>query len=565
MTPPTGNSDHLSGSVRPRFGALLILAGAVALSILRCGPPTPEFTAAEMSVVRRVEGDAQAPIADASLLTVAVAAISRSSGSSPEHLRLPSIVAGVCLVATAFALAALLSGPAAGCVAAMLAAAHPLLVDTSRHLECGVWLALGFGLLHLSLSLSTRRGLQIGAVTLSTVVLVLAGYPGIFAVLVMALLLPFGDRAATKLGALILGATLATIIWWSSGAPLPPGAYFSEPLPLALRRAAALMSAGVNDLTAAAVVLPAAATVGLLMGRGRHGVLGLALSALGMVIGILAAQAARSVTFDGEPLAPAAFALCVLAGVGVDWTLARLDQRRWQLVWGSVLAFAIVLLWGWGGWGRTNESVPTWSGAARIVEKNAVADDEIVVLLDRPALTFHVPALEQRIVPQVSVLRSVLYYTGQKHYWFVSPSNVQFYPEWRKARDLMARLSILDVSPSDSILVWYVGQNGMDELQIQVAFFDLPTASLVRRTLLLDLFMAIGPLPQLLWKVDQIALCDEPLNFRNPSLLALVSYLAEHGHPDRAASLAFRLATAVPDWAEAQSVLAAFRPARPSI
>ena len=185
-----------------------------------------------------------------------------------------------------------------------------------------------------------------------------------------------------------------------------------------------------------------------------------------------------------------------------------------------------------------------------------------MVLLERPSFVFYAPDLAPRVEPQVRPALAAAYFVHPERTWLITPSDVRTLAGWQQIQKWMEHFPPVDLSADAALSLFYVGQISRDTLLSEVAYFDLPTASLARGTLLLDLLLKVGPIPVVLWKVDQVAL-SRGIDIRNPALLPAVSFLAANGHGDRAASLAYRLATAAPDWPEAQQALAAFQPSRP--
>jgi len=206
-----------------------------------------------------------------------------------------------------------------------------------------------------------------------------------------------------------------------------------------------------------------------------------------------------------------------------------------------------------------------WREAAAVVAANAGPNEPIVVLQQRQTFVFYAPELERRVEPSVRPIAAPAYFVHAKRGWLVAPNSLRSFASWKQVQNWLDRFRSVQLSPDPSIELWYTGRNAGSRLLVEVAFFTLPTRTLVQGRLLLDLLLHVGPIDQVLWKVDQIALSRGDDNLRNPELLQAVYYLAEHEHGDRAASLAYRLATAEPGWAEAQDALAAFQPsaARP--
>jgi hypothetical protein len=271
----------------------------------------------------------------------------------------------------------------------------------------------------------------------------------------------------------------------------------------------------------------------------------------------------------GSPYAYASEApFWLLAGAGTATLLATVEARggRAAASWfGGAMLVVVVLSQGWWVAAGLRPDDPGWREIAQVVRRNWRPDEAIVVLQDRAAFVFYAPDLERRVEPQLPPVRAVALFTGAAHGWLVVPRAVHFYPGWPVVEARLRHIAKIDLSPQPALgNLYYLGGKGKDELLLRVAFFDLPGPVLMQGSLLFDALQQIGALPQLLWKVDQLALAAPQPGLRNPSLLNVVLLLAEKQQGDRAASLAYRLATAVPDWPEARPVLAAFLPAHAS-
>jgi len=256
-------------------------------------------------------------------------------------------------------------------------------------------------------------------------------------------------------------------------------------------------------------------------------------------------------------------AYLLLAGAGLSVLRHTVAGRFWpRLAWAVPCgALVVVGLIQWPSVrAEVQRSNTNWRDAARMVAANALPGQPIVVLSDRASFVFYAPHLEARVEPAVRPALAPGYFVRVERGWLIAPAAVRLYPGWNYIARWLERFPPVNLSPDPSIDVFYMGRGDRDLLHLEAAFFDLPTAVLVRGNLLFRLLQTIGPIPQVLWKVDQIALSRERLNLRNPDLLNALYFLAEHGHADRAASLAYRLAMAEPDWQEAQRALAAFRP-----
>ncbi|MBI3786098.1 MAG: glycosyltransferase family 39 protein [Deltaproteobacteria bacterium] len=209
-------------------------------------------------------------------------------------------------------------------------------------------------------------------------------------------------------------------------------------------------------------------------------------------------------------------------------------------------------------------AAPDWRQITQIVRRNWRPDEPIVVLHDRDAFVFYAPDLDSRVEAVSTPARAMVALGAIEHGWLIAPFAAHLYPGWGAVEEWMKRFAALDLSPSpQSCSLYFVGRNGHDDLLRRAEYFDLPAASLMHGSLLFDLVALEGASNSALWKVDQLALAPVEPQLRNPSLLNVVYLLAQRGDGDRAASLAYRLATAAPDWIEARGALEAFRPAAP--
>lgn len=226
----------------------------------------------------------------------------------------------------------------------------------------------------------------------------------------------------------------------------------------------------------------------------------------------------------------------------------------------TVLACGVcALLLGPGTARQLAEAPLPWPSVAAMLRNNLGPVDPIVVMLDRNSLVFYAPDLERRILPQLPPGRSLSYLQGVRSGWLIAPWGVRFYPGWPKLRAWVEQFHAVDLSSDPRLHVYYFNDRGRPDALRQIATFDLPSETLVRGDLLQELASDPQLSAALLWKIDQLALWPTPSNLRNPALLATVSLLANGGSADRAASLAYRIASAEPDWPEAQTMLAAFQ------
>ncbi len=492
-------------------------------------------------------------------------------GYGESTLRLPGAVAGTLAVLAVWVLGRAIFGTWVSVYAVVLLALSPLHVWLSRTVGTDVWLSL----LAPLTALAFWRAVQAPEATwrwgaLAALALACAtDYQGVLllaALAVYAAVVCVRDPARIPVSsclrmvgiAALAGVVAAYVLPRPGGSlvPVRPGwwliAYITN-----------LLAAGPADAPLAASALAAAALLGAAWAA--RTVEGGGLIVAWAVAGIcgLVGRAWRLRT----PLAPEhfsmvlpAYLLLAAAGFGrIESIARRVASARWAAVMqaGVLVLLPLIELPALADY--FHQPPPSWREVGAILDRNAGPDDIVVPMQERDSVAFYAPRLESHIQLPTRPAIVPAFFVHRKRGWVVAPAAARLYAGWKRVEEFFERLPPVELSAGADIQVWYVGQTGRDQLLFEAAFFDLPTATLVRGDLLMDILRVAGPAPPVLWKVDQIALSRDPLDLRNPALLNVVYYLAEHEHGDRAASLAYRLATAEPNWPEAQEALAAFQ------
>ncbi len=494
-------------------------------------------------------------------------------GDAEATLRLSSAVAGTLTILAVWALGLLSSGAETGMYAAVALAVSPLHVALSRRVGTDAWLTLLVTLAALAFiwamqaSAARRRQLLCMAVALLACTCGSRALLGLAAMAITAAALAVPQPSVRRLAArsclmLLLLAAAGSIFVFYHPPPVDdtlPRPDFGWTFPLQLL---SQLATGQPQRPWAAAVLLAGAILGLVADGGSAvGILSTLWVLIG-VAGVLFGEWLIRLPFKPQDVGFVLPAYLLLGAAGLAWlrrTLCSDRARRGAQGAALALLLAIELPGLVGGF---NQQPASWRAAAQVVGDNIRPNDVLVVLAEQPAFAFYAPDLAQRMEPDVRPSRASGYFVHRKRGWLVAPTRLKERIGWTAMVRWLERFPPVDLSPDAGITLLYMGQGGRDELFLETAYFTLPTATLVRGTLLLDWLQQIGPVPAVLWKVDQIALSREALDFRNPSLLSAVYDLAQHNQGGRAASLAYRLATAEPDWDEAQRALAAFRPGR---
>ena len=491
-------------------------------------------------------------------------------GYGEATLRRPIAFAGTLTILVVWALGLLACGSEAATYAAVALALAPLHVGISRRVGPDVWLTLCATLTVVTCLWAARapqawrRQALCGVLAMLTCACAYRGVLVIAAIAVAAVVLAIRDPlmrhwATRCILLMFLAAAVAGMAAayaqprWYAGILRPPidGRFPFDLLSQLATHQPQQWSAG--------IALAVCATVGLAsIGRSRAGTfLGSWLLVGGT--GLLGTDWLRHAAFQPEAISFVLPAYVLLGAAGLTWLRRTVCVgNRAVTAIGQVAACTLLLALGLPGL-RELPRQPSWRDAAHVVAANLRPDDVLVVLAEQPSFTFYAPDLVRRMEPDVRPAWASGYFARRKRGWLVVPAQVRNRPGWAVMQRWLDRFPPVDLSPDDRTVVLYMGQGGHDDLVVESAYFPLPTATLVHGRVLLDWLLQVGPVPAVLWKVDQIALSREAVDVRNPALLQAVYYLAQHDHGDRAASLAYRLATAEPHWEEAQRALEAFR------
>ncbi len=569
--------------LRAAIVAVIVLAGAL-VQLHQLG--SDSFDGGEISQVNSAAGPlqlmprAQASTAVAELsLPVLITRFALRWGYGEFTLRLPSVLAGTAAAVVLWLLGAVTVGHEGALYATVLLVFSATHVGFSRQVGSEVWR----GLLALSTVLafwstgSVREGRHSSRVSgrwlvfaVASTLLCLSSYAGALVVASLAACLIWAAVAGSAkasttlvgLAAMLMAGSAAALLYFRNP-PAPDRAWFPVLLLPRFREVIGgltpfdtLGGAGVT-----LVGLSALAGAIWIVVRGEKGAILLSWAVIG-VAGVVVAGWARRAAFSPGQIAFVYPAYLLLAGAGlrlVREVFAR-ASGRWALLIQTSLVVGLVLVEIPALARYFRQPRMPWREAAAIVAANVRHDDVIVVLQERESFLFYAPDLGGRVK---SLMRPALA-PGQlakaKRAWLVAPWYLHMYPGWTRIEAWFKRFPPVDLSPSPELDVFYLGLEGRDQLLLEAAFFELPTSTLMHGSFLFDVLRGVGVQSPVLWKVDQIALSRRPLRSVNPDLLNVVYYLAEHGHGDRAGSLAYRLATARPDWQVAREALAAFQP-----
>jgi len=508
-------------------------------------------------------------------LSTWITAATLESGYGERTLRLPSAAAGTLTIVAVWGLGVLSFGAETGLYAAAAIAAAPLHVALSRTVGQDSWLTLFVTLTVLTFTWAVqkprdgRRQMVCAATALLACscayrgLLVLAALA--LAAVVMATRRPSLRRLARRTCLMVSLVAAAAVVLAVYHPPQSDSAYlrphFGWMVQLQMLNE---LATGQPRQWWAGAGLVSGIVSGLISTAGsRSAIICIAWLLVGTE-GLFLGEWSKRIAFRPADIGFVLPAYLLLAAAGLTWVRRTLvpDTVRLLAVGGQAAALALLLaveLPELADYFHQHNG--SWRAAAQVVAANSRPYEVLVVLAEQPSFAFYAPDLAPRMEPDVRPARAPGYFVHPKRGWLVVPDSLRHLGGWNVMQQHLMRFPPVDLSPDASTVVLYMGQGGYDQLLFEAAHFTLPTATLVRGTLLLDWLQLIGPVPAVLWKVDQIALSREALDFRNPSLLHVVYYLAEHNHAGRAASLAYRLATAQPDWDEAQRALAAFRSA----
>ena len=505
-------------------------------------------------------------------LSAVVTRLALHWGYAEATVRLPSALGGIATLVAVAMLGPQLVGGEAALYATALLACSPLHVTASRHVGSDPWFSLLAIISVAAFCWSVQEPRNIARWMIFSAVTSLAALSGHAAYLLLASLVVSAVlvflRHGTTIG--IAGRALLTLlpasivaVWWISGRYLPVSL---APFPMGVGwlfvYAVAALATGADAFGWGAVLLLCAA-LGAMFGGEAVARRTLASLVVVGVSGVIGAAILLHFQFDGAQVGFVLPAYLLLAGSGLS-VMRQAAFGRFSPRVALAVQCAALAIFGLIEWkpvrGELQRSTTAWREAARIVAANALPGQPIVVLPDRTSFVFYAPDLDRRVEATGHPAFAPGYFVGVDRGWLIAPAALHLYPGWDQLANWLKRFPPVNLSPDPSIDVLYLGRGEYALLFIEAAFFDVPTAALVRGNLLFRLLQVFGPIPHVLWKVDQIALSREQLNVRNPDLLNALYYLAEHGHADRAASLAYRLAVAEPNWAEAQRALAAFHP-----
>jgi len=504
------------------------------------------------------------------LLSQGLTGLALRGGYDGWRLRLPSAVAGTAAALALWWLTLTVCGPEPALYAAALLAGSPLHLAVSRTVGSEALLSLlvivtvqAFCWALQAPGETKRWAAATGAALLAC----LAGDTALLLLAALALSLAaqrrrLAGRARRVLVALILPG-LALGVWTFYHRPDAGGSlYHVHPGMAALLQSLALLATGEPTALVPGLVLAGCVVLGALWAEPADR-LGVVCSWVTVgVIGILVADWLLQQQLVAPQLSAILPGYVLLAAVGLARVRRAVTPRALQMTVAAAQVGVVgLVLWFNVRGGLASVYAPSapWREAAAIVSANLRPDDAIAVLLERDSFLFYAPSLERRVPLLPRPSQTPMLFSQPERGWLIVPAAAHLYPGWQTVDKWLRIYPPVDLSPAGGIEVLYVGHVSREVLLQEVAFFELPASTLVRGTLLVDLLVAAGPIPAVLWKVDQVALARD-VSLHNPELLKAVAYLAQHGQGGRAASLAYRLASADPDWAEARQTLAAFQP-----
>lgn len=494
-------------------------------------------------------------------------------GYGEELMRLPGALAGSVAVVLGYLLAARSGIPLAGFLTAGLLAFLPVLVTGARTLSPEPWAAL-FTTVALYGWVSGLAGLRTHKTARWTPwCLVAMGLVGLGCVGLTAFVL-WLPVLATSLGSshgrqrwrmiLPLGACGAILvaIWTVTQPRLLPL------LVVAPLDARVILSLGDSLPLPLGTILAALAAWGVWRAYDSLAVRLALLCSMAALLPIAASQW-HGCQIEAAELAVLYTSIAVLAGHGAAALLASpgstsatasrslaADRSRWA----AASVVALLLLMGPSLQRQLQRPALPWRAVAQLLRDNLAADERVTVMLERDSLAFYAPDLEARIDPMQPPGRALAYLPGRERVWLIVPEVVDLYPAGGRVATLVEQFRAVDLSPDPRLRVYYYSRKGTPATLDRVSSFRLPLATLARNNLLLQLVQREQTTAAVLWKVDQLVLGEPLTELRNPSLIAAALLLVRQNHADRAGSLAYRLATALPEWPEASALLRAFRP-----
>lgn len=565
-----------SRTVHILAAAALVAAAAVRLYALSAA----SFELEEIATVDAAEHargilDAQASTATVAAtpdpvepVPVLVSVLALRSGYGEFTQRLPGVVAGIATVAAIHSLASTLFGAEVALYAAIGMACSPVHVALSRTVGPGVWLAL-FATLSTAAFVRAlwsggrlQQWIAFGACAL---LMCGSGYAALFPLAGMAGYAVAALRQRELRTAALRGCIACSGVAALAAASIMLQPPHPEPSIFALRlgpqlpaEIASMLATGRGGTLAGGALMLLCVLIGALSAAHKRGAGLCGVWLLCALLGTVLVDRYLGLQLRAGQLAVALPAYFVLMGAGMSWSrqvLARMGRGRIDALVRSGFLCLLVAVEAPSLWAYLRQPPAPWREAAAVVDANARSSDSIVVLNDRRRFLFYAPDLERRAAGVARPGLAPVFFVHPFRAWFVAPAASRLYPGWKRVAEWFQRFPPVRLSPGPGVDVFYVGRGGRAELLREAAYFHLPTAVLVRDSLLLELLKQSGPIPPVLWKVDQIALSREALDFHNPQLLSVVDYLAQQGFGDRAISLAYRLATADPNWAEARQAL----------
>lgn len=236
------------------------------------------------------------------------------------------------------------------------------------------------------------------------------------------------------------------------------------------------------------------------------------------------------------------------AGILGDRLGGYLSRPHLGLAVGAVIAGAVVAI---PSRVAHVDGFRNWRTVARLVADNAGGRDVFATALCRGAVAFYAPELVNQLPVEADLGRALVVFPGAESGWLVTPAEARLNPAWARVEEWVRNFGVIDLSPQSGIHVFYYRRAGRQLALRWAADFTLPSGTLRRGRLLAEMLEAAGPVPALLWKVDQLVLDPDTIVERNEGLVEVVDKLIAFDQFDRALSLTERLLAFDPSWERA--------------
>lgn len=482
---------------------------------------------------------------------------------SEGWVRAPGLGAGIFTLIVVFLLVRMEIGPAAAAAAVWVLALLPPALRSSMRVDPAAWAGLGT-VAALWLGLRAARVQRMGRQT--------AGLLGAAALLAAVLTVsPAGwwawaalswtlwsrvrlTRARTVLG-LVWAATTVALLAWQTRVGLPRPSVFFFPLD----RNALLTWWGLGSPTVG-VLTWAAVLAGFAHAARKNDLGWLVVASLGALALAVTANWQRWLLDSGGALLlafpPALLGAAAVQALASRATRTAQGSRGWLF---GVALLAVIAVLGPTAWKEARTPTPNWRLVAETLRSLRGPGDILVPVACRDALIFYEPELAFWAKPDTTPAAAVSYFPSARAGWLIAPSYARLFPGWEKVTEWARSFRPVDASPDPGVVLLRYDRSGPDAALRTLAYQSVPAPSLWRGRVLLEMIRSAGPVPPVLWKVDQLVFDRGQPTERNGALLEVVSELVQQKQFDRAASLALRLARQFPDWEEARATAAAFQ------